>query len=185
MVSMSRVEHYNFDSSYGLNRGASKFKELFWYMIKVFFFLSAMPYPSPFKCWLLRFFGATVGEGLVIKPRVNIHFPWKLIIGDYVWIGEEAFLLNFEPLVIGSNVCISQRTFLCGGNHDYKIPSMPYRNGPITLEDGCWVGANCFVGPNVVIGMDTIISAGSVVTKSLPCNGVYRGNPVEYIKNRW
>jgi len=182
---LNRVSLDKFDSSLGLNRGASKYKEIFWYIIKVFFFLSALPYPSQFKCWLLRCFGATVGEGVVIKPRVNIHFPWKLEIGNHVWIGEEAFLLNFELLKIGNNVCISQRAFLCGGNHDYKIPSMPYRNGTITLEDGCWIGANVFVAPNVNIGENTVVSAGSVVTKSLYENGVYRGNPVELIKKRW
>lgn len=182
---MTKVKLYTFDSNKYFDRGASKYKEIFWYIIKVFFFLSALPYPSQFKCWLLRCFGAAVGEGVVIKPRVNIHFPWKLEIGNHVWIGEEAFLLNFELLKIGNNVCISQRAFLCGGNHDYKVPSMPYRNGTITLGDGCWVGANAFVAPNVSIGENTVISAGSVVTKSLNENGFYRGNPVEFIKKRW
>ena len=175
----------DFNSSLGLERGRNKTVEIIWYFCKVFFFLSAVPYPSGFKVFLLKTFGAKLGKGIVIKPRVNIHFPWKLTIGNDVWIGEEAFLLNFEPFVIGNNVCISQRAFLCGGNHDYKIPSMPYRNGAITLEDGCWIGANCFIGPDVVIGIDTVVSAGSVVTKSLPCNGIYKGNPVQFIKNRW
>ena len=44
---------------------------------------------------VLRFFGAKIGKGLVIKPRVNIHFPWKLMIGDNVWIGEEAIPVEF------------------------------------------------------------------------------------------
>lgn len=182
---MNRVSLDKFDSSLGLDRGASKYKEILWYLIKILFFLSELPYPSQFKCWLLRCFGATVGEGVVIKPRVNIHFPWKLEIGNHVWIGEEAFLLNFELLKIGNNVCISQRAFLCGGNHDYKIPSMPYRNGPIILEDGCWVGASCFIAPNVVIGINSVVSAGSVVTKSLDAENVYSGNPIRLIKARW
>ena len=181
----SIVNLSKFDVNKGLNRGVSKFTEVIWYIIKVFFFLSALPYPSKFKVILLRLFGAKVGIGLVIKPRVNIHFPWKLVVGNNVWIGEEAFLLNFEQLSIGDNVCISQRTFLCGGNHDYKTPSMPYRNGPITLMDGSWVGASTFVGPNVTIGIDTVVSAGSVVTQSLEGNGIYRGNPAIFIKNRW
>ena len=175
----------SFNSSLGLKRGRSKGVEIIWYLCKVLFFLSAFPYPSGFKVILLRLFGAKLGKGVIIKPRVNIHFPWKLTVGDDVWIGEEAFLLNFEPLVIGNNVCISQRAFLCGGNHNYKMPSMPYRNGSITLEDGCWIGANCFIGPNLIIGVDTVVSAGSVVTKSLSSNGVYRGNPVQFVKNRW
>jgi putative colanic acid biosynthesis acetyltransferase WcaF len=182
---MTKVRLEQFDSSFGLNRGTSKIKEALWYLIKIIFFLSAFPYPSKFKVFLLRSFGAQIGMGVVLKPRINIHFPWKLTIGNHVWIGEEVFLLNFEKLTIGDNVCISQRAFLCGGNHDYTIPSMPYRNGPIILEDGCWVGANVFVGPNVIIGSESVISAGSVVTKSLQSNGIYRGNPAEFVKNRW
>lgn len=182
---LSRVKLAEFDASKGLIRGAGKFKEILWYGVKILFFLSSVPYPSGFKSKLLVLFGAKIGKGVVIKPRVNIHFPWKLEVGDHVWIGEEAFLLNFELLSIGNNVCISQRAFLCGGNHDYKQPSMPYRNGPIVLENGCWVGANVFVGPNVVIGTDTIVCAGSVITQTLENNGIYKGNPVVFLKNRW
>lgn len=174
-----------FNSKIGLDRGASKAKEISWYFIKVLFFLSAIPYPSKFKVLLLRFFGAKIGKGLVIKPRVNIHFPWKLIIGNNVWIGEEAFLLNFELLTIGNSVCISQRVFICGGNHNFKDPTMPYKNGTIVLEDGSWIGASSFVGPNVKIGINTVVSAGTVVTKSLPVNCIYRGNSIQFIKNRW
>jgi putative colanic acid biosynthesis acetyltransferase WcaF len=111
--------------------------------------------------------------------------PWKLEIGDNAWIGEEVFILNFEPVVIGSNVSVSQRAFLCGGNHDYRVPSMPYRNGPITLLDGSWVGASCFIGPDVTIGVDTVVGAGSVVTGTLPGGGVYSGNPAVLKKARW
>lgn len=181
----SKVRLDQFDSTKGLDRGVSKFKEISWYLIKVCFFLSSLPYPSKFKVFLLRFFGAKTGTGIIIKPRVNIHFPWKLEIGNHVWIGEEVFLLNFEYLTIGDNVCISQRVFLCGGNHDYKNPSMPYRNGPITLADGCWIGASSFVGPNVIIGVDSVITAQSVVTKSILDNSICAGNPVKFIKNRW
>lgn len=182
---INKVQLDEFDPSQGLNRGAGKFKELCWYFIKIFFFLSPIPFPSGFKCFLLRCFGAKTGKGIVLKPRINIHFPWKLEIGNNVWIGEEVFILNFEPLYIGNHVCVSQRAFLCGGNHDYTISSMPYRNGSITLEDGSWVGANVFIGPNVKIGFNTVISAASVVTKSVDPNGIYSGNPLKFVKNRW
>jgi putative colanic acid biosynthesis acetyltransferase WcaF len=181
----SKVRLKDFNSAAGLNRGAGKLKEITWYFVKMLFFLSAFPFPGSLKSTLLAWFGAKIGKGVVIKPRVNIHFPWKLIIGDDVWIGEEAFLLNFELLNIGNNVCVSQRAFLCGGNHDFKDPTMPYRNGPIILEDGCWIGAGCFVGPNVTVGVDTIVAAGSVVSRSLPNNGIYKGNPLQFIKARW
>lgn len=182
--SVSKVNLHEFNGG-GFDRGAGKLKEIFWYLVKMVFFLSAFPYPNFIKLSLLRAFGAKVGVGVNIKPRVNIHFPWKIEIGNYVWIGEEVFILNFEKVVIGNNVCISQRALLCGGNHDYKQPSMPYRNGPITLQDGVWIGACSFIGPNVSIGFDTIVTAASVITSNLNSNSIYKGNPAIYVKNRW
>ncbi|MFV0539159.1 MAG: WcaF family extracellular polysaccharide biosynthesis acetyltransferase [Dysgonomonas sp.] len=181
----TQVRLKDFDPTKGLDRGVTKGKEILWYFIKVFFFLSAIPYPNSLKSLLLRLFGARVGKGVIIKPRVNIHMPWKLIIGNHVWIGEEVFILNFEPLIIGDNVCVSQRAFLCGGNHNYKDPSMPYRNGPITLEDGCWIGASCFVSPDVTVGVDCVVTACSVVRNTLPPNTICDGNPANPIKIRW
>jgi len=181
----SRVRLDLFDSKKGLDRGSGKVKEVCWYLVKMIFFLSAFPFPSSLKIMLLKMFGARIGSGVVIKPRVNIHFPWKLEIGSNVWIGEEVFILNFEKLTVGDHVCISQRSFLCGGNHDFREPSFPYRNGPIKLQDGAWIGAGCFVGPHVTVGIDAVVTAGSVVTSVLPGNGVYRGNPAVFIKNRW
>jgi putative colanic acid biosynthesis acetyltransferase WcaF len=121
----------------------------------------------------------------VIKPRVNIHLPWKLTVGDSTWIGEEVFILNFEPVTVGSHCCISQRAFLCTGNHDYRKPEMPYRNQPITVQDGAWVGAQVFVGPGVIIGREAVITAGSVVTDKQPVGMVCRGNPCAPVRNRW
>ena len=62
---------------------------------------------------------------------------------------------------------------------------MPYRNDAITLKEGSWVGAASFIGPNVTIGINTVVAAYSVVSKSLPENGIYSGNPACFIKNRW
>jgi putative colanic acid biosynthesis acetyltransferase WcaF len=181
----SKVKLRDFDPAIGLDRGAGKLKEASWYLVKIFFFLTPFPFPSSLKAWLLKVFGAQVGERITIKPRVNIHMPWKLVMGDDVWLGEEVFLLNLEKVRVGSNVTISQRAFVCCGNHDFTHPSMPYRNAPITLEDGCWVGAGCFVGPGVTIGIDTVVTAGSVVVSSLLSNSIYSGNPVQFKKPRW
>ncbi len=181
----SRAYLGSFDSSEGFHRGRIKLVEMLRYIVKIIFFLSPFPVASNFKVNVLKLFGAEIGEGVVIKPRVNIHFPWKLVIGNNVWIGEEVFLLNFEMLSIGNNVCISQRAFLCGGNHDFRDGAMKYRNGTIILRDGCWVGANVFVGPNVDIGVDSIVSAGTVITKSIASNGIYKSDELRRIGDRW
>lgn len=174
-----------FNPQKGLDRERSKYVEVLWYLLKVVFILSALPWPQKFKRLLLRSFGATVGEGVVLKPRVNIHFPWKLILEDYCWIGEESFILNFETITIGSHACISQRSFLCGGNHNFRSPDFEYKNGPITIKPGAWIGAQSFVGPGVTIGTDTVVAAGSIVTKSLPANCVCAGNPCTVQSVRW
>jgi putative colanic acid biosynthesis acetyltransferase WcaF len=181
----SRVNLAGFDASSNLNRGANKLKEGSWYIIKIFLFLTAFPYPNKLKIYVLKLFGANIGKNVVIKPRVNIHLPWKLNVGDNVWIGEEVFILNFEGISIGNNVCISQRAFLCGGNHNYLIPNMPYKNGQIILNDGCWIGASSFIGPNVSIGVDTVITVGSIVTRNVDNNVVCRISSPSFTKIRW
>ena len=182
---MTRVRNDLFDAQRGLDRGKPRWFEALWYLIKCLLFLPPWPLPSALRSALLRGFGARVGTGVVIKPRVNIHLPWRLVVGDFTWLGEEVFILNFEPVTIGAHCCISQRAFLCTGNHDYRKPDMPYRNHPITVEDGAWVGAQVFVGPGVRIGTEAVVSAGSVVTRNLPAGMVCAGNPCVPLKPRW
>lgn len=182
---MTRVRNDLFDASKGFDRGRPKPVEALWYLLKCAFFLSPLPFPSRLKCAILRAFGAKVGRGVVLKPRINIHFPWKLSIGDHAWIGEEVFILNLEPVSIGAHCCLSQRAFICTGNHDYRRPDMAYRSQPIVIQDGAWVGAQVFVSPGVTIGTDAVITAGSVVTRSLPAETLCSGNPCVPVKPRW
>jgi putative colanic acid biosynthesis acetyltransferase WcaF len=116
---------------------------------------------------------------------VNIHLPWKLSVGDYAWIGEEVFILNFEPVSIGAHCCVSQRAFLCTGNHDYRQANFAYRNQPITVEAGAWIGAQAFVAAGVTIGSEAVIAAGSVVTQDQPAYMVCAGNPSIPVRKRW
>jgi putative colanic acid biosynthesis acetyltransferase WcaF len=182
---MTKVRLDSFNSKRELDRGASKLKESLWILIRALFFQSPLPWPRALKRHLLRSFGAQVGEGVVIKPRVTIHFPWKLSIGDYSWIGEEVFILNFEQCTIGAHCCISQRAFLCGGNHDFRAMDFKYRNGPIVIEDGAWVGAQTFIAPSITIGQEAVITAGSVVSHSMPSGMICSGNPCEPVKERY
>jgi putative colanic acid biosynthesis acetyltransferase WcaF len=182
---MTRVRNDRFDPADGLDRGRPSWFEACWYLTKCVFFLTAWPLPSGAKRGLLRLFGARIGRGVVIRPRVNIHLPWKLDVGDHTWIGEEVFILNLERVSIGAHCCISQRAFLCTGNHDYSKPEMPYRNRPISIEDGAWVGAQAFVGPGVTICAEAVITAGSVVIKDQPARMVCSGNPCSAVRPRW
>jgi putative colanic acid biosynthesis acetyltransferase WcaF len=184
-VNSSKVRLDLFDKKKNLQRGKPFIIEALWYLIKVSFFLSALPFPNGLKLGMLKLFGAKVGRGIIIKPRVNIHFPWKLEIGNNVWIGEEVLILNFETVTIGDNVCISQRAFLCGGNHNYRTIDMEYKNGPISINSGAWIGAGAFISGNVTVGTDTVVSAYSVVSQDLNANSIYKGNPAILKGDRW
>lgn len=175
-------------SSYSVahfDRGASRFRELIWLFVSFFLFRFCPLSLSPLKRAVLRAFGARVGRNVTIKPQVKITFPWKLTIGDYVWLGEECWLLNLERIVIGNNVCISQRAFLCTGNHDYKSPSFDLIVKPIVLEDGSWIGAGAWVGPGVTVATHAVLTAGSVAARDLEPSGIYQGNPAVFVKSRF
>jgi len=136
------------------------------------------------KILLLKLFGASVGNGVVIKPNVNIKYPWFLRIGDYSWIGEDVWIDNLAKVEIGSHVCISQGAFLLCGNHDYTKPSFDLMVKPIIIEDGVWVGAKSVVCPGVTCFSHAILSVGSIATKNLEAYSIYQGNPAQKIKER-
>jgi len=177
-MDLSRFDNANFD------RGASRFKEGLWVLVRFTFFASAFPWPSTLRVAILRLFGARVGQGVVMRSRVNIWLPWRLEIGDHVWVGEEVFILNLAPVTIASHVCISQRAFLCTGNHDYTSPAFDLVTKPIQIEQGGWIGAAAFVGPGVTVGSHAVLAAGSITTKDLAPFGIYRGNPAALVKQR-
>ena len=181
----NRVRNDRFDNKNNFDLGRPRLMFALWYFFKCGFFLSPLPWPTGLKLFLLRRFGAKVGRGIYIKPRVNIHIPWKLEIGDYVWIGEEALILNLAHITIGSHVCISQRAFLCAGNHDYRDEGMKYMNRPIVIEDGAWIGAQVFVAAGTTVGFESVVTAGSIVTRSLPAEMICSGYPCKPIKARW
>ncbi len=181
----TRVRNDTFNPEMGFELGRSRLVFALWQLVKISFFLTPIPWPSGIKTWLLRFFGARIGHHVYWKPRVNIHIPWKLEVGDHTWVGEEVNIINFAPVVIGAHCCLSQRSFLCSGNHDYQQPDMRYRHAPITLEDGVWIGASAFVGPGVSIGTDAVITACSLASKSLEGGWVYAGQPCQPIRKRW
>lgn len=164
--------------------GAGFIKRTLWYFTNAVFFINPLfPFRSP-KPVLLRLFGAKVGRGVVIHPGVNIKFPWKLAIGNHVWIGQRAWLDNIDQLTIKDNAVISQGAMLILGSHDYKRPDYPTLSGPVVLEEGSWVGAGALVLGGVTLKSHALLSAGSVTGKNLEAYTIYRGNPAVAVRER-
>jgi putative colanic acid biosynthesis acetyltransferase WcaF len=171
-------------SSASFDRGAGKLREAAWLVVSLLLFRLCPFSLSALKCTVLRVFGADIGRGVTIKPQVKITFPWKLAIGDHVWLGEECWLLNLERITIGNNVCISQRAFLCTGSHNYKLPTFDLIVKPITIADGAWIGAGAWIGPGVTVNSHAVLVAASVTSKNLEADGIYQGHPAILIRQR-
>ena len=144
-----------------------KFRLLFWFAIQHLLFKTVL-LTNNSRSRVLRIFGAEIGRDVFIRRGVRIHFPWNLEIGDNCWIGEEVWFINHERVRIGSNVCISQRSIICSGGHDYRSATLEYAHKPIEIKDGAWVCLDAKVLPGVTIGECSVVSAGEIVRKSVP-----------------
>jgi putative colanic acid biosynthesis acetyltransferase WcaF len=168
----------------GFEVGAGGTKQLLWYVCNALFLNSAWFPVSSLKAALLHLFGARIGARVVIKPRVNIKYPWRLEIGDDVWIGEGVWIDNLGQVTIGDDCCISQDAYLLTGNHDYTDERFGLMIGTIVMEHGAWVAARSTVCPNVCMHRHSIVTVGSVLAQDAVENGIYSGNPAQLTKMR-
>lgn len=141
---MNKVDLSKYDNSW-FNIGANRLKAIIWYFVNLWFLNSGWIPFSGLRICILRLFGAKIGRGVVIKPFVNVKYPWNLSIGKNTWIGEGTWIDNLVHVDIGSNVCVSQGAMLLCGNHNYKKTTFDLIVKPIVIEDGAWVGAKSIV----------------------------------------
>jgi putative colanic acid biosynthesis acetyltransferase WcaF len=151
----------------GYDKGRARLVQAIWFATQNLIFYKWW-LPADLRPAILRIFGARVGRDVFIRHRVRVLWPWKLSVGDNSWIGEDAWILNLEPVSIGHDVCVSQGVFLCTGSHDMSSPSFEYDNGPITISDGVWLGAQAMVLRGVSVGEGAVVAARSKVSSDVP-----------------
>ena len=172
----------DFDNS-NFDRGRPRWVEVCWRAVEGLFFNSWLP-GSGWRVWLLRLFGAQVGNGVVIKPHVRVKFPWKLIIGDHTWIGESVWIDNLAEVRIGSNCCISQGAYFCTGSHRWDRETFELETKPIVIEDECWVGAKTQIAPGVVMQSGAVLTLGSIASSNMAGGSIHTGMPAVRVKTR-
>ncbi len=180
---MKKVDLSKFDNSF-FKVGANFLKNSTWYFLNAIIFKSSFFPFYKLKIFLLKIFGSKIGNNVLIKPCVNIKYPWKLEIKNNVWIGENVWIDNLDFIKIGNNVCISQGAILLCGNHNFKKESFDLITGKIIIEDGVWIGAKSFVCPNVICFSHSVLSVNSVANKNLKAYTIYQGNPVKEVRER-
>lgn len=177
------VDLSKFDNSW-YRPGRSILVQAAWFFIGLPLLRCSIIPSSAFRVHMLRTFGASIGQGVVIKPGVRVKYPWLLWIGNHSWLGEDCWIDNLAPVQIGNNVCLSQGAYLCTGNHDWSDPAFGLVVKPITLKDGSWVGAKAIICPGVELEENAIACAGSVISQSIPTREIHGGNPAQFVRRR-
>jgi len=167
----------------GWERGRSRWLEGLWLLVQALLVASWVP-GSAHRAWLLRLFGARIGRGSVLKPGLKVKFPWRLVMGDHVWLGEGVWIDNLAPVRIGSHCCVSQGAYLCTGSHDWESARFKLVVRPIEILDHAWICARAVVGPGIVVGEGAVLSLGSVATRDLEAWTICSGVPAEAVRKR-
>lgn len=147
-----------------------------WSAMELIFVTNPWQISSSLRVKVLRMFGANIGAGVIFRPRTRIKFPWKLHIGDRAWIGEGVWFHNQDHVYIGSDVVISQETFVTTGSHSHRT-DMGLLTSPVHIGDGSWVTSRCMVLGGAVIGKSCLISPMTVVRGKIEDNQIVSGNP--------
>lgn len=146
---------------------APAWKVYAWGLVELLLVTNPLQISSRLRRWALVAFGARIGQGVLLRPRLRVRFPWKLSIGDRSWIGEDVWLHNQDELSVGSDVVISQGTFITTGSHAHRR-DMALITRPVVIEDGAWVTARCVVLGGSRIGTSALVSPGTVVDGEVP-----------------
>jgi acetyltransferase-like isoleucine patch superfamily enzyme len=124
------------------------------------------------------------------QPCIFIVSGGSLSIGDNVGISSTAIICH-NSITIGNNVRFGGNTVIYDTDfHSLKIserianPEIKsnIKTAPVSIGDNVFIGGHSTILKGVVIGENSIIGAGSVVTKNVPPNEIWAGNPAKYIK---
>ncbi|KSU53931.1 acetyltransferase [Gordonia sp. SGD-V-85] len=114
--------------------------------------------PNSLRLAVLRVFGAQIGRGVLMRPRVRVTSPARLAIGEDSWIGEGVTLDGAGSIRIGANVVLSQAAVL-------RCPADAH--GELVVEDGAWIALRARVTGPVTIGRRAVVGAAAVVSRDV------------------
>jgi maltose O-acetyltransferase len=129
------------------------------------------------------------GKDVILYPSCYIIMPQGMEIGDNSSIAPYTTIYATYGVKIGKNCLISSNCGISSYNHIQDSLNRPGGKDedsgvskPVLIGDNVWIGMNACILPGVTIGDNSIVGSGSVVTKSIPANEVWAGNPARFIK---
>jgi len=131
---------------------------------------------------------ATLGKSNKCKFVVSKNA--KLILGNNIGMSNVVIVAT-KSIVMGNNIMIGGGVTVVDSDFHSLNPSHWHTNEdeknmvslPVIIKDNVFIGMDSIILKGVTIGFNSIIAAGSVVTKSIPDNEIWGGNPAVFIKN--
>jgi len=128
-------------------------------------------------------------SGINGKCRIEVRDTAILTIGNNVGMSDVTITCH-ECITIGNNVIIGvgaqiRDTDNHSLNPEDRIRGLDWENkktSPIIIKDNVFIGAYAFILKGVNVGNNSIVGACSVVTKNIPDNEIWAGNPAKFIK---
>jgi len=139
---------------------------------------------SALKEEILKELLGSVGKGISIEHNFHCDFGYNIHVGENFYAGFNCTILDMAEVRIGDNCLIAPNVGIYTAGH-YIHPIDRHKSGfakPITIGNNIWIGGNCVIIGGVKIGDNSIIGAGSVLTKDVPENTIFAGNPAKKIK---
>ncbi|WP_375407598.1 acetyltransferase [uncultured Amnibacterium sp.] len=155
-----------------------------WMLVEALLVTNSLQVSSGIRIRALRAFGATIGSGVIIRPRVRVKFPWKLEIGDRSWIGEGVWFHNQNRITVGSDVVISQEAFVTTGSHRART-DMGLITKPVVIEDGVWITSRCVVLGGTHVGRSALARPTTVLKGDIAANSVVSGPDCTVVGERF
>jgi putative colanic acid biosynthesis acetyltransferase WcaF len=159
-------------------------KRVLWILSRTLLFRASFHNWYGWRRFLLRSFGAKLGQRVRIRPTVEIEIPWNLDLADDVIVGDHAILYSLGKITVKRGAIISQYAHLCAGTHDYTSKKFPLLKPPIVVGEEAWIAADAFVGPGVTVGDRAVVGARATVVKDVPAMAVVAGPAATVVKQR-
>jgi len=111
------------------------------------------------------------------------------VIHSHTWIGSEVVIGNRVKIqafvYLPNGVTLEDDVFLGPGvifTNDKYPPSKGLHWRTTVVKKGASIGANATILPGIIIGENAVVGAGAVVTKDIPNNEIWVGNPAQKVK---
>lgn len=123
-------------------------------------------------------------DTFALRPGCYIHTS-KLSVGGSTLIGQKCHIENREQVTIGEKCSLAPEVMIATSSHEiggHEQRAGEYRGAPVSIGDGCWIGARSTILPGVRVGAGCVIAAGAVVVDDCIPGTLYAGIPAKAVR---